>query len=335
MTPVRRALRAVATKSPRGRRMLELGQRELDTALRDDLYDGEYYGGSAAQARETIGTADYTRDSTNANAGAYLVWRYIPAQKSLDTGCAFGFVVEALRELGVDAEGVDVSRFALDHAALGARGHIRYGNLLHKLPVRDGAYDVVTAFETLEHLPPEAVPAALRELARCTNAYVVATIPSFGENKWGPGGWFDVKVRPERLDYYRGLGPSYDGPVPFEDLFRNEDGEPIEGHLTIASFDWWTKQFAEAGLVRCGETERRMHPNLARFGLTKFWNIYVFRRPDVLEPDGDVRSAREIADVEARFGLDERVADPVDVRRVRDSIGEGAFEGVPLRLAEA
>ena len=57
-----------------------------------------------------------------------------PRKHTLDCGCAFGFVVEALRELDVDAEGVDVSYFAIDHASPGARGHVRQGSLLDRLP---------------------------------------------------------------------------------------------------------------------------------------------------------------------------------------------------------
>ena len=247
------------------------------------------------------------------------MWRFLPATSTLDVGCAFGFVVEAERELGLDAQGVDVSQYALDHAALGARGHVRYGNLLHRLPFRAGSFDCVTAFETFEHLPPESVPAALAEVRRVTSKYLLATIPSFGPNANGPGGWYDLKVKPERLDHYRSLGDRYDGPVPYDDLYRDEDGRPIEGHLTIASFAWWTRQFEAAGFTRCGEVERRIHPLLARFGLTKYWNLYVLRVPGVDEPAGDVSAAPEIAEVERRFGLADRVADPDDLARVESA----------------
>jgi hypothetical protein len=174
---------------------------------------------------------------------------------------------------------------------------------LHKVPFRRGSFELVSAFETLEHLPPEVVPKALAEIRRVTSQYVIATIPSFGPNPNGPGGWFDVKVRPERLEHYRALGDAYEGPIPFEDLYRDERGDPIEGHLTIASFGWWTKQFEAAGFVRCNEVEQRMHPHLAHLGLSDYWNLYVFRTPDAPEPGGDVRTPAEIADVEKRLGL--------------------------------
>lgn len=319
--PVRRALHDGAARWPWFRRAVETGARELERALHDDVYTDGYYGETGRAAPLEIGTIDYTRTSTHAEEGAYLVWRFLPGDYTLDIGCAFGFVVEVERELGLTALGVDVSQYALDHAALGARGHVRYGNLLHRLPFRTEEFDCISLFETLEHLPPESVPPALKEVRRVSRGYVLATIPSFGPNGNGPGGWFDLKVRPERLDYYRGLGDAYDGPVAYDDLYRDERGAPIEGHLTIASFAWWTRQFEAAGFLRCDALERHIHPHLARLGLTKYWNLYVFRVPDAPDPVGDARAAVAIAEVEQRFGFAGRSADPEDLARVEEALG--------------
>ena len=179
----------------------------------------------------------------------------------------------------------------------------------------------MSALETFEHVPPDRVPHALSEVRRITSGLVVATIPSFGPNANGPGGWFDGKVEPDRLEHYNSLGRDYGGPVAYDDLFRDARGEPIEGHLTIASFGWWTQRFEEAGFVRCGGIERAMHHDLARFGLTKYWNLYVFRLPDTREPSGPVRSPEELDEVERRFGIDHREADPEDLLAVHEAIG--------------
>ena len=299
---------------------------ELGSALDDPTYGGSYFG-SDRDPLDRMGLSGYERydrDTSNADVAAYLVWRFFAVDRTLDVGCATGFVVEALREVGVDAEGCDVSQYAVDHAALGARGHVRFGDILTRLPYRKGQFDLVTALEVLEHLPPDAIERALRELRRVTRRYVVATIPSFGPNPNGPGGWYQVKVRDDRVADYEALGPEFAGPVPYDDLYRDAAGEPIEGHLTIASFGWWTQRFEEAGFIRCGDVERRMHPHLARFGLTKYWNLYVFRTPDAREPATDVRSAADIADLEARWKLDQRRAQPDDLEAVARALGDGS-----------
>lgn len=332
---LRSALRSLARR-PRARQLILLTTRELNRALYDDVY-GAHYFGSGRDPLDRMGLSGYERydrDTSNANVAAYLVWRWFDVRRTLDVGCATGFVVEALRELGLEAEGVDVSQFAVDQAAQGARGHIRFGDLTHRLPFPDRHFDLVTALETLEHLPPEAVPLAVGELRRVTRSYVIATIPSFGPNDNGPGGWYTIKVRDERLPHYESLGPGYEGPIPHDDLYRDAEGNPIEGHLTIASFSWWTRRFEEAGFLRCGAVERAMHPHLARFGLTKYWNLYVFRVPDAPEPGVDVRTPEEITHWEANFGLDTRVALPEDTAAVEKALGRSSSAGSqPLKRA--
>jgi SAM-dependent methyltransferase len=301
---------------------MAVAARELAKALDDDVYSGSYFG-AGRDPLDRMGLSGYERydrDTSNANAAAYMLWKHFDVRATLDVGCATGFVVEALRELGMDAMGSDVSQWAIDHAALGARGHLVWGDLLDRLPFKTGQFDLVSALETLEHLPPEAVPTALKELRRVTRRYLVCTIPSFGDNEFGPGGWYEVKVSDDKVPSYYDKGPDYDGPVPFDDLYRDERGDPIEGHLTIASFRWWTRQFEAAGFVRVGEVERRIHPDLARFGLTKYWNLYVLRTPDAPVPRPGLRSPDEVEDVERRFALDQRTADPDDLRRVEEAL---------------
>jgi hypothetical protein len=156
-------------------------------------------------------------------------------------------------------------------------GHVRVANLFAGLPWADGAFDLVCALEILEHLPPNRVADALVELARVCGGYLYTTIPSFGPNRSGPDGHFEGKVRPERVDHYRALGPAYRGPVPEPDLALDAEGQLVEGHLCIASFEWWTEQFAVAGFTRCIDVEERLYADIEPADLAPYWNVYVFR----------------------------------------------------------
>lgn len=307
---VRRSLRSAIRKSPRARKFANLVAHELENALEDvhssdDFYGARYYGvGRRAGKGGMSGYEVYDRHTSHANKHAYMLWKHFDVSRTLDVGCALGFVVEALRELGIDAEGMDVSEFAIANANKGAKGHVQVGSLLDRLPCDDTSFDLVSAIETLEHLEPDSIPYALAELRRITSRFLVATIPSFGPNEHGPDGWLDGKVLPSRLDHYHSLGADYEGPVPFDDLERDEEGNPVEGHLCIASFSWWTQRFEEAGFKRCPEMETKIHEELARFGLTGFFDAYVLIVPGATVPSGPLRTSDELAKAERRFKLE-------------------------------
>jgi SAM-dependent methyltransferase len=266
-----------------------------------DTYGGSYFGEGRDATGDRAGRsgyARYDRVASNADIAGWLLWRNFRVSNALDVGCATGFLVEVLRERGIDAEGCDVSPFAIDHAAPGAVGHVRVANLFAGLPWEDGRFELVTALEILEHLPPDRVGEALGELRRVCRGYLYATIPSFGSNESGIDGHFEGKVRPERLDHYRDLGADFLGPVPEEDLAVDADGHLVEGHLTIASFRWWTEQFARAGFTRCPDLERRLYADLEPAGLAPFWNLYVMRvdgaRAELAEARHPDRSLAEL-----------------------------------------
>ncbi len=294
----RRALTWGAQQLPVRRRLDRLATSLtllLDQTAPDGMYGGSYFGdGRNPEDRMGMsGYASYDRVSSMANRAAFIEWSLFQECRSLDVGCALGFVVEALREVGFDAWGMDYSEWAVRHSTKGARGRLRQGSLLEPLPYADGEFGVVTAMETLEHLPPEAIPGVLRELRRICGGFLYLTIPSFGPNRCGLDGWFSGKVAHERLAYYDSLPDDYDGPVPFEDLMRDAHGQPIEGHLTIASFNWWEEQAKAAGFERVPEMEARVYPQLERVGQTGWWCPYVFRVPGAVLPAEPLRAAAE------------------------------------------
>jgi len=78
----------------------------------DGMYGTDYFGGASKDAASPdSGYASYDRASSHANVAALLLWKHLSPRRSLDVGCALGFVVQALRELKVEAYGVDFSHF--------------------------------------------------------------------------------------------------------------------------------------------------------------------------------------------------------------------------------
>jgi methyltransferase family protein len=93
---------------------------------------------------------------------------------SLDAGCAIGLLVEALRDRGVDAEGIDFSEFAIARARDDMRRHLTVGSITDPLQKR---YDLITCFEVLEHLSPPDADKAIANLCAFTDDLVVSTTP--------------------------------------------------------------------------------------------------------------------------------------------------------------
>jgi SAM-dependent methyltransferase len=308
-------------------------------ASKQARYGAGYFTGAEERQAGVSGYGSYTRETSNADVVSYLLWRFLPFSRSLDVGCAKGFVVEGLVELGYDAYGWDVSRWAVADADPAVRPRLAVVDLERRQRRwgRRGRtrYDLVTALEVLEHLDPARVPTVLRRLRRRCDGYVVATIPSLGTNVNGPDGFPAGKVRPERQEHYEALGDGYDGPVPFDDLARDDAGEPVEGHLTIASYSWWTAQFERAGFVRQGDVERAVHPVIGRMGLADRWCFYVFHVDDRDPAPLVHRPERELAELERRWHLTER--DPGTASRAitRATVGEAAAEAIERELAES
>ena len=92
----------------------------------------------------------------------------------LDAGCAMGFLVEALRDRGVEAYGVDISEYAIAAVREDIRPHCWVGSITEELPRR---YDLIVTIEVLEHLDETSGRDALANLARHSDDILFSSSP--------------------------------------------------------------------------------------------------------------------------------------------------------------
>jgi len=92
----------------------------------------------------------------------------------LDAGCAIGLLVEALRDRGVEADGVDFSEFAVDHSRADIRPFLTVGSITEPLTRR---YDVITCFEVVEHMPRQDADRAIANLCSFTDEVILTSTP--------------------------------------------------------------------------------------------------------------------------------------------------------------
>jgi len=85
--------------------------------------------------------------------------------KVLDVGCAKGFLVKDFMELGIEAFGIDVSKYALMNCELETVGRLQIGSA-DNLPFPDGSFDAVIAINSIHNLPRSQCLKALQEIER-------------------------------------------------------------------------------------------------------------------------------------------------------------------------
>jgi SAM-dependent methyltransferase len=125
----------------------------------------------------------------HSNHGAKAVkplMKWAPASV-LDVGCGFNEFVKNLRTLLPTVRSVGVD-FACPGADIQASAT--------QMPFDAREFDVLTAFDLLEHLPPEDVENALHEMARVSRRFIFSISYQPSVNKW-KGQTLHPTVRPE------------------------------------------------------------------------------------------------------------------------------------------
>ena len=176
--------------------------------------------------------------------------RDLGAGAVLDFGCANGAVLKCLRDIGIEGEGVEISRMAVDRAPLEVRDSILIGDLATMtLPRR---YDVALGLDIFEHLNPNRLDAYIGRLhgAVREGGSLFANIPAFGDDPVF-GRIFAMDL--ESWDEDARAGRCFRS-VPVDDY-----GYPKNGHIICADTRWWVGRFERAGFRRRPEVERGLH----------------------------------------------------------------------------
>ncbi len=93
----------------------------------------------------------------------------------LDAGCASGMLVEKLRELDVDARGVDASEEAIAGVDASVKEHTWHGSMTTPL---ERKYDLVICIDVLEHMAPADAEQAIENMCDATDRVLFSSSPS-------------------------------------------------------------------------------------------------------------------------------------------------------------
>jgi len=133
---------------------------------------------------------DYYERGVATGSSLYSCYRWIPeltiplaarlveslhihrTDRILDFGCAKGFLVKALRLLGYNAYGIDISRYAIESAPVDVQPYLECTESV--IMSHMNHWDWVIAKDVLEHLESKALKGILAELAGSTRHLFVA-----------------------------------------------------------------------------------------------------------------------------------------------------------------
>ncbi|HJZ97714.1 MAG TPA: glycosyltransferase [Candidatus Solibacter sp.] len=145
----------------------------MTTPVSDDpgsVFDAEYY-------RTHCGPVPYGRSIewlTNFGGMAAKIAEKLAPRRVLDAGCAWGLLVEFLRQRGVDAWGIDISPYAISQVREEVQPFCRIASLTEPLGDR---FDLITCIEVLEHLSPSDARLAAQHISEAADTLLFSSTP--------------------------------------------------------------------------------------------------------------------------------------------------------------
>tara|TARA_E500000318_G_C3557808_1_gene211946 strand:- start:324 stop:923 length:600 start_codon:yes stop_codon:yes gene_type:complete len=118
-------------------------------------------------------TKDYYEDGIRKHISGYENYSWMPTRSipeaidikeyfkfdtCVDYGCAKGFLVNALRIIGCDAYGEDISEYAIENCHPNVRDYVSLPN--------DNVYDLLICKDVLEHIPEKDIPNVLHRFKK-------------------------------------------------------------------------------------------------------------------------------------------------------------------------
>lgn len=218
-----------------------------------EIYNEEYYRQyDVGIGKVNYQNSTYTKDFLTGIA-KQIVSDFHP-KTVLDAGCAMGHLVAALRDLGVEAYGVDVSEYAIANVREDIRPFCRTASLSEDFPADlPQHYDLVITIEVLEHLYAEDGQKAIANLCRRADTVLFSSTPDDFEERthvnvqqreyWArlffkQGFTDDINYRPRYLTPYASLfRKNTDLVRQIEDYERNIRMTEGENEKSIAALN--------------------------------------------------------------------------------------------------
>jgi len=158
------------------RNILNRNTKKTDNHIKiSRQYGKEYFDGD-----RSFGYGGYKYDGRWVPVAKDITDYYglIKGSKILDVGCAKGFLVKDLVDLGFEAYGIDISEYAIDNAPKDVKNRLKIGNA-KKLPYDDNYFDLVISLNTIHNLDRNECKMAIQEIQRVSKTSSFIQVDSY------------------------------------------------------------------------------------------------------------------------------------------------------------
>ena len=144
------------------------------------IRESKKYGQMYFDGPREYGYGGYKYDGRWKSVAKDLIEHFslVAGDRILDIGCAKGFLVKELIDLGIDAYGIDISDYAVRNCHPAVIGRIHLGSI-ESLPFPDDSYKCVTAIDVVHNLPRHRAAGALREIQRLSAGRAFVRVDSY------------------------------------------------------------------------------------------------------------------------------------------------------------
>jgi SAM-dependent methyltransferase len=140
----------------------------------------------------------------------------------LDVGAGRGSFIVAAREVGIEAEGFDFSKWGVSNPCPGCRREwLKLHDATKPWPYPDKSFDLVVALDFFEHIYLDDLQFVIDEMYRVARKWVFLQIAVVG----GGSGYGR---------HERGYTLKRGEPIPAE-----LEANAVAGHVTVCQADWW------------------------------------------------------------------------------------------------
>lgn len=151
----------------------EVIKKDIIQNIDPTFYDEDYFENGLVTQKSSY--AGLLWDDKYLDIAKDLIAEFKPT-KVLDVGCAKGFIIKAFKKNNVYAVGCDISEYAIKNCEPEVKNFVTVCSITDLKPYRTKAFDLVLAYDIIEHLTDTELELAVKELYRVLDLNGVLTI---------------------------------------------------------------------------------------------------------------------------------------------------------------